>query len=128
MNFQVGAVCFNLKVKCTGRLYGIDVTMYVAFGNVLFTDPGIKVDAFHVMVPFSMNLGVTEQPFVQSEVTDEQVGAHYGSFQYSAGKCGAGSFSFKIDAEVCNVKHISYIYVLQVEAYRIFQAAWIPCR
>ena len=55
---QVGAVGFDLQVECTGGLYGIDVPVYMAFGNVFLADMGIQVDAFHVVMPFAVYVGI----------------------------------------------------------------------
>ena len=55
---QVGAVGFDLQVERTGGFYGVDVSVYMAFGNVFLADTGIQVDAFHVVMPFAVYVGI----------------------------------------------------------------------
>ena len=39
--FQIGVVGFDLQVKRAGGLYGIDIAVDMASGNVFFADTGI---------------------------------------------------------------------------------------
>ena len=43
----------------------------MAFGDIFLPDMGIQIDALHVVVPFSVYVGITQQAFVQSEVADK---------------------------------------------------------
>ena len=52
--------------------------MDVGAGDVFFADACVQVDAFHVVVPFAVYLRIAQQAFVEPEIADEEVGAHYG--------------------------------------------------
>ena len=56
----------------TGGLQGIDIAIHMAFGDIFLPDMGIQIDALHVVVPFSVYVGITQQAFVQSEIADNK--------------------------------------------------------
>ena len=117
---QIGIVGFNLQVERTLWFYGIYVAVYMALGNVFLADMGIKIDTFHFMMPFSVNIGIPQQAVIQSETSDEKIGVHDGFLQYSAGIGRTGSFALEVDSKIGNVEHVTYINVFQIQADRIF--------
>ena len=108
---QIGIVGFNLQVERALWFYGIYVAVYMALGNVFLADMGIKIDTFHFMMPFSVNIGIPQQAVIQSETSDEKIGVHDGLLQYSAGIGRTGSFALEVDSKIGNVEHVTYIDV-----------------
>lgn len=58
MNFRLVLSASICKSSALVGFYGVDVSVYMAFGNVFLADTGIQVDAFHVVMPFAVYVGI----------------------------------------------------------------------
>ena len=93
--------------------------MHMGTGNVFFLYTGIHINTFYLMVPFTMNLRITQQAIVQSEIPDKQVGTHDRRIQYATGKSRSRGLPLEIHAQIGNVEHIPDINVLEIHAHGV---------
>ena len=82
---EVGAVGIDLQVERAGGLDGVDEAVDTGTRDVGLTNAGIEVNALHVVVPFTVDVGIAQQAVVDAQVVDEEVGRHDGGAQHPTG-------------------------------------------
>ena len=55
---QVCTVGLDLQIERAGGLYGVNVAVHMALGDVFLAYAGIQIDAFYVVMPFSVYVGI----------------------------------------------------------------------